>query len=438
MVAWPVRAFYRACRLPLAFFALIASIVAASIVDISGARFAAQIGMIGAAISLFAASTSAQKADREHFFRALSWVSWLAFVILAVILAQLAPVWPPIAHPIWTSVHDALGGMAFGYVTADVGLTLDALFLALTAIGLTAATILVARDRGRAERLLFVLSAVTTLAALALDLSRISPALIGTSPPGLPTTLGGFGLVLNLAVMQLAAERAETRRALSRSLVIGACGLLAALINAMAIFSFSGANSALAAGFGIVLFLLIVLIRRLDLSTIAAAALSIAALLGTAIVLTFAFEKSSGPALLRLVFELPDAAKATLERMLADTRWLGAGAGTSSAIARIYQSDATEWGTPSAAIAIFIDTGRIGLVAAISGSVALLLRLVFGSLNRGRDSFFSAGSAACVCFSLVEAFAGPGLLQPAAVLCLSAIVGLGLSQSVSQSPRTRN
>ncbi len=438
MVARPVRAIHRACRLPLAFFALIASIVAASILDIAGARFAEQIGMMAGAISLFAASNSAQMSDRDHFFRASSGVRWPILFILIVIVVQLAPVGLAIAHPIWTSVRDSVGGMAFGYVTADVALTLNALFLALTATALTAVAILVARDRGRAERLLFVLSAVTTLAALALNLSRISPALIRASPLGLATTLGGFGLLLNLAVMQLAVERAERRHALSRSLVVGACGLLGALINAIAIFLFSGANSALAAGVGIVLFLLILLVRRLDLSAIAAAVLSIAALLGTAIVLTYAFERSSGAALLRLVFEFPDAAKATLERMLADTRWLGAGAGTFSAIARIYQSDAKEWVAPSAAISIFIDAGWIGLVAALTASVALLLRLFSGSLSRGRDSFFPAASAACICFSLVEAFAGPGLLQPAAILCLSAIVGLGLSQSVSQSPRTGN
>jgi hypothetical protein len=429
--------------LPLAFFALIASIVAASVLEFAGAKFSEQLGTMAAAISLFAASNSAQKADWEHFFRASSWVRWPPLLILAIIVLQLAPVWLPVAHPIWASVHDALDGMAFGYVTADVGSTLNALFLALTASALIVVTILVARDRSRAERLLFVLSGITTLSAMTLDLSRPSPALIGASPTGLATTglattLGGFGLVLNLAVMQWALERAETHHALSRSVAVGACGLLGALINAIALFSFSSANSGLAAGFAVVLFLLILLIRRLDLSAIAAAALSIATLAGAVIVLSFVLEKSSAPALLRLVSELPDAAKAPLERMLADTRWLGAGAGTLSALARIYQSDATEWAAPSAAIAIFIDTGWIGLVAALSASVALLLRLCFGSLNRGRDSFFAAASAGCVCFALVEAFAGPGLLQPAAILCFSAIVGLGLSQSVSQSSRPQN
>jgi hypothetical protein len=182
--------------------------------------------------------------------------------------------------------------------------------------------------------------------------------------------------------------------------------------------------------------LLILVIRRLDLSALAATALSLAALIGAGIVVAFLFEKGSGSALLRLSPELSGEMKATLERMLADTRWFGAGAGSFGAVVRIYQSDAGEPLTaPSTAAAIFVDMGGIGLFATIVVGAALLVRLFFGALARGRDSFFPAASAACVCFALVDMFAGPGLLYPAAVLCLSTIVGLGLSQSVGQSSR---
>jgi hypothetical protein len=120
--------------------------------------------------------------------------------------------------------------------------------------------------------------------------------------------------------MQLAAERAETRHALSRSIVIGLYGLVGVLITARAVFGFSSPSSAVAASFGIVLFLLILVVRRLDLSPLATTALSVAALIGAGIVITFVFEKGSGAALLRLSPELAGDAKATLERMLADTR----------------------------------------------------------------------------------------------------------------------
>ncbi|MGY4280813.1 hypothetical protein ACVWXO_000033 [Bradyrhizobium sp. LM2.7] len=428
--------FLRARCLSLAYFALIVAIVSASALEIAGAKFGAQLGMMAAPLSLLAAAVSARKADYEHYLRATAWSRWVLIAIPLCIAAQLAPLWLSSAHPIWASVHDALGGLAFGPITADLGLTLNALFVALAALSLLGVTIVVVRDRGRAELVLFVLSGIATVGALALDLHWLSTGLMAAAPADLATSFAGLGAMLNLAIMQLAAERAETRHSVVRSIAIGLCGLVGALASAAAIFGLSGTNSAIAAAFGLVLILLILVIRRLDLSPLAAGALSVAALIGATIVLTFLFEKSSGPILLRLVPNMEAETRATLERMLADTRWFGAGAGTFSAVGRIYLSDAgAPLLAPSAATAIFADMGWIGLFAAAVVSLTALMRLFFGALQRGRDSFFPAAAAACLVFALVQGFAGPGLLHPAAILCLAVIVGLGLSQSVSQSSR---
>ncbi|MBP0110364.1 hypothetical protein JWS04_04475 [Bradyrhizobium vignae] len=418
----------------LAYFALIVSIVSASALEIAGAKIGVQLGTMAAALSLLAAAMSTRKADYEHYVRATSWGRWILLAVPLCIAGQLAPLPLSFAHPIWASAHDVLGGLSLGPITADIGLTVNALLLALAAVSLLSVAILVVRNRGRAELVLFVLSGLTAVSALMLDLHRVSPALAGAAPHDLTTTLAGLGFMLNLAVMQLAAERAETHHSLLRSVAIGLCGLVGALVSAAAILGFSGTNSAIAAAFGVVVILLILVIRRLDLSPLAASALSLAALIGASIVLTFLFEKSSGPILLRLVPEMGTETKAVLERMLADTRWLGAGAGTFAAMGRIYQSDAGAVLTaPSAATSVFAGTGWIGLAAMIAVSLIALVRLFFGALQRGRDSFFPAAAAACVLFALVQSFAGPGLLHPAAILCLSVIVGLGLSQSVSQS-----
>ncbi|MCA1433510.1 hypothetical protein N2605_04750 [Bradyrhizobium yuanmingense] len=418
----------------LAYFALIVSIVSASALEIAGASLGAQLGSIAAALGLLAAASSSRKADYEHYLRATSWGRWILLAIPLCIAAQLAPLPLRVAHPIWASAHEIIGGLSLGPITADIGLTVNALLLALAAISLLGVAILVVRNRGRAELVLFVLSGVTAISALMLDLHRLSPALAGSVPHDLTTSLAGLGLMLNLAVMQLAAERAETHHSIVRSVAIGLCGLVGALVSAAAIFGLSGTNSAIAATFGVVLILLILVIRRLDLSPLAASALSVAALIGAAIVLTFLFEKNSGPILLRLVPEMGTETKAALERMLADTRWFGAGAGTFPAVGRIYQSDAGAVLTaPSAATSVFAGMGWVGLVAMIAVSLLALVRLFVGALQRGRDSFFPAAAAACVLFALVQSFAGPGLLHPAAILCLSVILGLGLSQSVSQS-----
>ncbi|MFK4385546.1 hypothetical protein [Bradyrhizobium sp. USDA 223] len=418
----------------LAYFALIVSIVSATALEIAGATLGAQLGTMAAALGLLAAALSARKVDYEHYVRATSWGRWILVAIPLCIAAQLAPLPLRFAHPIWASAHEVIGGLSLGPITADIGLTVNALLLALAAISLLGVAILVVRNRGRAELVLFVLSGITAVSALMLDMHRLSPTLAGSVPHDLTTSLAGLGLMLNLAVMQLAAERAETHHSVLRSIAIGLCGLVGALVSAAAIFGLSGTNSAIAAAFGVVLILLILVIRRLDLSLLAASALSVAALAGAAIVLTFLFEKNSGPILLRLVPEMGAETKAALERMLADTRWFGAGAGTFTAVGRIYLSDAGAVLTaPSAATSVFAGMGWVGLVAMIAVSLLALVRLFFGALQRGRDSFFPAAAAACVLFALVQSFAGPGLLHPAAILCLSVIVGLGLSQSVSQS-----
>lgn len=418
----------------LAYFALIVSVVSASALEIAGAEFGAQLGTMAAALSLLAATLSARKADYDHYVRATSWGSWILIAIPLCIAAQLVPLPLSFAHPIWASAHDVLGGLSLGPITADIGLTVNALLLALAAIALLGVTILVVRNRSRAELVLFVLGGVTAVSASILDLHRLSPALAAAAPSDLTTTLAGLGLMLNLAIIQLAAERAETHHSVLRSMAIGLCGLAGALASAVAVFGLSGTSSATAAAFGIALILLILVIRRLDLSPLAAGALSAAALVGAAIVLSFLFEKGSGPILLRLVPDAAGETKAALERMLADTRWFGAGAGTFAAVGRIYQSDVGATLTaPSVATAVFAGMGWIGLAAMMAVSLTALVRLFFGALQRGRDSFFPASAAACVLFALVQSFAGPGLLRPAAILCLSVIVGLGLSQSVSQS-----
>jgi hypothetical protein len=420
--------------LSFAYFTLIVSIVSASALEIAGVKFGTQLATMAAALSLLAAASSTRKAGYDHYVRATSWGRWILIAIPLCIAGQLVPLPLSSAHPIWASAHDVLGGLPLGPITADIGLTLNALLLALAAISLLGVTVVVVRNRSRAQLILFVLSGVAAVAALILDLHRLLPAFAADVPHDLTTTLAGLGLMLNLAVIQLAAERAETHHSVLRSAAIGLCGLVGALVSAAAIFGFSGTNSAIAAAFGVVLMLLILVIRRLDLSPLAASALSVAALVGAAIVLSFLFEQSSGPVLMRLVPEMGAETKAALERMLADTRWFGAGAGTFAAVGRIYQSDAgAVLNAPSAATAVFAGMGWIGLAAMIAVSLIALVRLVFGALQRGRDSFFPAAAAACVLFALVQSFAGPGLLRPAAILCLSVIVGLGLSQSVSQS-----
>ena len=130
--------------------------------------------------------------------RAISWGRGILVAIPLCIAAQLAPIPLSWAHPIWASAHDVLGGLSLGPITADIGLTVDALVLVLAALSLLGIAILVVRNRSRAELVLFVLSGVTAVAALMLDLHRLSPALATAAPSDFVTTLAGLGLMLSV------------------------------------------------------------------------------------------------------------------------------------------------------------------------------------------------------------------------------------------------
>ncbi|MDI4238212.1 hypothetical protein OZ411_35970 [Bradyrhizobium sp. Arg237L] len=422
----------------VAYFALLFALVSTTILEPSNSGFVAELGMAAAGVCLLAASMGASKADREHFLRTTANLRWVLIAIPLCFGAQLIPIGLSLAHPIWTTTYDALQGLPFGYVTADFSRTLGAFFLALASVALIAVTIALGRDRRRAEVILFVLSGLTALVAVLTIIDhRLHGESIGPDSWDFATSLSGLGVALNLAVIQLAAERAETRHAIIRSVAVGMLGLAGLLINGAVILGYSNTNGAVACALGVALFLLILAIRRLDLSVLAATAICVVAAVGAALVLTWIFEKGSGSPLLRLLPIQPGETRAVLDRLFADTRWFGAGAGAFPSIGRIYQSgDATgPLAAPSAAIALFVETGWIGFALAIAIVLSLLTRLVSGALRRGRDSFFPAAAAACLCFGVVQGFADPGLLRTGAIICLAAIVGLGLSQSVSQAAR---
>ena len=217
---------------------------------------------------------------------------------------------------------------------------------------------------------------------------------------------------------------------------IGIGALLGAGINAGALSVSGTSSTALAAILGVVLFLLILLRRRFDVARWPIVVLYLATLAGALILGAWLFNKN--PALstwLRLVPAQPPDMMAVFERMLTDHRWSGSGAGTFEAMARIYQNSEmpNALKPPSTTIALLIELGTIGLIGATAIAAALFVKLFSGALRRGRDWFFPAAGAACVAIAACEAFVGSGLLQPAVATVLAIIVGLGLSQSFSQS-----
>jgi len=425
-----------------AFNAIIVLIAAGPVLAFSSGPLVALCQMLIVAAGVAAMARAARAMDIDQFGRAVAGAPWFALLVPLLIVVQLLPLPLGLSHPIWLSAHEALQTHAMGQISADLSATVRALFSALTALALVVVTIVVGRDRRRAELLLLAISAVTTLLAasvLAQNVAALKAAFASSMPAGVATLFCACGVVINLAVIQLAFERRETRHAAASPFIpIGIGGLLGALVNAGALAETGGAAGGTAAAFGVVLFALILIIRRLDLTVWAIAVLCAATLVGAAIMVAWLAAKNSAtPALLRLLPEGLSASQAVIERMLAEARWLGSGAGTFQAVSRLYQgSDATgPVQAPTAAVKVAVELGWVGLASLVAISCALLVKLFRGALQRGRDSFFPAAAASCVATASFAAFADSGLLQPAVVSMLAVLIGLGLAQGYSQSAR---
>src|SRR4051812_32399729 len=161
-------------------------------------------------------------------------------------LVQLVPI-PGLTHPMWTSAREALNDSLIGAVSIDRGATLVAFTRFCAVVGLVFAGAAVTVDRARAETMLFMLTAVTTFAALALigvslaGIRAASDAASGGEPPR--RARAALGVVINPGAAARAIERYEPRRgtgggaaAFLRTLLI--CGLAFAVC-ALAVLLFA-------------------------------------------------------------------------------------------------------------------------------------------------------------------------------------------------------
>lgn len=425
----------------LAFNAIIVLIAVGPVLAFLSSASAIVFQMLLVAIALIAVAADARHLDATQVRRASAGIVWILLLLPLCLLVQILPMPSLLAHPVWSSANDALQTSAFGHISVDTGDTTAALLSVLSVIGLVMVTIVVGRERRRAELILLAASAVATLSGLSVLLQSFKPlaaSLASKIPGDVAISLSSVGLVLNLAIMTLAFERRETRhQAAAPFLPIGLAAAVGVLVNAAALLLAGNASSSVVTGFGVALFVMLIVIRRFDLGRWPVMALS-SAMIAAAVILAgwLLNTNAGGSTLVRLV---PHAgATPQLERMLAEARWIGAGAGTFQDLARIYQDSdvAATIVAPSTAVSWAVEIGWLGLFGAVVMSLVLLTKLFRAALRRGRDWFYSGVAAAAVTITTFGAFLGAGLLHPAVATVLGIVVGLGLSQGISQSARS--
>lgn len=393
------------------------------------------------ALGVIIVALSIRPGEGEHLAKIFRPVAALALIPALLMLLQLAPI-PGLIHPLWASAREALDASLAGAVTVDRGATLVTFTQWTTAAGLVFAGAAVTIDRARAEATLFALSAVTTLAALALiglGLSGLRAA--GDAAFGSDTTLPALtalGIIVNTAAADRAVERYETRRSSAggasmflRALAL-AVGALA--ICAAALIAFSSGATQFAAGCGFAAFAIIVVIRRLGLRAWEAALIAVIALVVVGLI-AFA---NWGSGDLTLRFASNAIAVPVAQSMLADTNWFGNGAGSFSSLLPIYRAiDAAELRVPTAAAATAIEMGRITMWLFLALGLGLFALLLRGALTRGRDSFFPTAGTAAALMLMIEAFSDASLFASAVTVIAAATIGLGLGQGESRTAQVR-
>jgi len=422
--------------LSIAFTLLLVCLVLASGLAIHDGPAARSLIEALAVVALAALGMSAQAIDINVVGRATRGLKIAAAIPAIWMVVQLLPT-PIGAHSIWAYANEALAQQAWGHISIDLGRTSLALAFYLASISLILVTIFVARDRRRAEQILFALAAIAAVTALGLLIGKWTLTASAVNNAVL-AAVSALGILLSLASGVRTIERRETGgekpatgvQNIAPALIASGVGLMVGIVGLSAGVTL---NVGLTTLFGIATFASVQAIRRASLPLWAALILVATMLVAAAMIAQWRYDptRALSPFLQFAAASSPDAIAVT-QRMLSDTSWLGAGAGTFAALQPLYRdlgSSVTQ--PPSTMSALAIELGWPMALFAIATAIWLVVILYRGALTRGRDSFYPAAAAAGAVTMLAEAFCDSSLLNSCVVVMIGALVGLGLAQTIS-------
>jgi hypothetical protein len=361
-------------------------------------------------------------------------VAWMLLQIFPVPLGS-------VEHPVWRSAAAALAEPLSGHISIDLGYTLRALFGYLSLISLMFLTLVLTRNRDRAETLLFALCAITAFIAVELILFHGSTAFKSVGSPNDSAdplvALAALGIIVNVAFVMRTVERYETRgqrqpqswRTCVSMMLLGATGALICLV---ALIYSTTYDMLIVVAFGLTIFGLVILLRRLSLGRWTAVTVCAAAFVacGGVIALRFAANPAASPLFRFTKLESAETGAATL-RMLSDANWAGSGVGSYQALAAIYRDAAGIPGQTAinTITSMALEWGHVGLLITIALLIQLLVVLFRGALSRGRDSFYAASAAACLVMAFCEAYCDASSTDVTVQMMSAIVIGMGLSQT---------
>jgi hypothetical protein len=401
-----------------------------------------------AALALGIAGRSIRLGEAQHFLKSIGPAAAIMAIPAIWILVQALPLaFSGLAHSIWDSASAALGNHLTGSISIDPDAPLISLcsYCSFVAIWFLAAAVAV--ERQRAEWLLFMLAAAAVLIAIAtltrgfgVEMLRSSLEHNPAYAQAIDTTV--LGLIFSAALVVRAAERFETSRVKSgvsvRNFVRSLAAALAVLSVCTVTLLVRGSGEAIfAAALGLTMFIAVIAGRRFGLGLWGSSALVAAVVVAAGPLVLLHPGWRSGDVTVAFATQASAHFVSTTERILTDAGWLGTGAGTFAALVPIYREVGTPdtASAPTAAAGIAVEFGEPALWVAVLAMIGIIIALLRGALQRGRDGFNPAAGASCVLALTLLAFANPGLLTSSLSITAPAALGLALAQSKSRTAK---
>lgn len=403
---------------------LLISIAIVPILALSDGVVARSLFATLAAVTLAVVVMSARAADIDFTAQATRHLKLAAALPAIWMIVQVLPMpFSSMSHSIWVNAGEALNQRLWGHISVDIGATIEASAFYLANISLIVVGIFVARDRRRAELLLFALTAISLLTVVTL-LTAKSGLIASLVPREMDEALSGLsalGVILSLTSAVHAFERYQSKRTdtdppkqnIQKALALWGVGLMVCIAGLVA-----GAtvNVGLTVAFGATVFGSIQAIRRIGLAGWVSGIFISAMVTAGAMIVLWRYNSASGLSpFLQFATSSPSDAISITRRILSDTGWAGIGAGAYVLMLPIYQElGALVTKAPSTAAALAIELGRPMALLAVAVAIGLAVIFFRGAVVRGRG-FLLFGR----CCGLCHHRSWPGFLrhQPVTFLC---------------------